>query len=213
MRGDVRVLLRLEKQCRKADRAARRIARKLSKRGGKQRQVHAVVQSPQAPMSFAPVDGISKHEMTVEAQRRLRRTRDKHGHRAFYVSELGSEMDEPKGIVLIPRTINASPHTVSSIITKTESSKTVISSAQVLLLTRHGGGELMICNQPTNKVVLRRLYTEHGLDILYACSACDSVFSQPCELRLDEQNFSSAQSLVARMLGARLSTADAGALM
>lgn len=212
-KGDIHVLDRLEKSDRRADRAARCLIRKLArtKRNGKGAN-HPVVTSPSFhAMSFASETNLIFHEDMLLAKRRLSKARDSEDHRAFYVDELcggGLDPDEPGGLVVMPRSKEADHNLVAECITKNTRTLTKTSKDSITLLRATDNTTIQSADVTGNRVVVCKLHMNNGMTLFYAWvpRGADSSLShaEPWRLGLDRKTTTSMQTVVARLIGAKL---------
>jgi len=109
--GDTGVLLRLERASRQADRAQSRIHRKLIKRAiAKGRPAAEKRLGSLVKHSYFSRDPIQPNDHVRRFRRRIGRVRGADGHRLFYVSEIGGDLEHGgTGVVVAPRQENAQP--------------------------------------------------------------------------------------------------------
>ena len=212
-KGDIHVLDRLEKSDRRADRAARCLIRKLArtKRNSKVAN-HPVVTSPSFDvMAFARETNLIFHDDMLLAKRRLSKARDMDGNRAFYVDELcggGLDPDEPGGLVVMPRSKKADHNLVGECITKNTRTLTKTSNDSVALLQAKGSTTIQSAGVMGDRLVVCKLHVNNGMTLFYArvLEGTDSSLShtEPWRLGLDRKTIASMQTVVARLIGAKL---------
>ena len=211
-RGDVHVLDRLEKSDRRADRATRLLIRKLGRtKRNRKTASHPTVTSPSFhATSFASETNLIYDEGVLAAKRRLIKARDSHGHRAFYVDELAGYLDaeEPRGLVVVPRSQLAAPEWVGKCITKDDHARSTTSADSVILLHATDNTTIYCAGVTGNKVNVCKLHVSNGMTLFYARVMHDTDASlhscNPWRLGLDKKTTVSMQHVVARLLGAKL---------
>lgn len=213
VQGDVGILDRIRKADRRADRASQRLIKKLARtKRNKRLAQHVTVESPPFHgLSFAnALDPIFKQDV-VAAKRRLAKARDENGHRAFYVDELccGSDDESVGMLVVMARSALASPSHACIAVTKDTRSQMKQSRGRVCILKQTGSVPLEFAGTIGNCVTLRMIHADAIPTLLYASvhdSGDSSVRSQdqPRSLGLDRDTTDRLQSVVSRMLGARL---------
>ena len=188
-KGDVNVLKRLDKQDKRADRAARRLIRKLEKR--KRSKPHAIVEPPEFPPgAFASEANFVTNDETAVAQRRLAKARDAEGHRAFC-------------LVVVPRSSLASPDLLCERVLKREPQSVKLSAHAVCALQTRDGHELSLGGRAATRVAVRKVHIENGLTVFYVIPH-DSATAPPYTLGLDRRTYNGMQAKLARLLGAEL---------
>lgn len=199
-KGDVNVLKRLDKQDKRADRAARRLIRKLEKR--KRSKPHAIVEPPEFPPgAFASEANFVTNDETAVAQRRLAKARDAEGHRAFCVDEVGQE--DASVLVVVPRSSLASPDLLCERVLKREPQSVKLSAHAVCALQTRDGHELSLGGRAATRVAVRKVHIENGLTVFYVIPH-DSATAPPYTLGLDRRTYNGMQAKLARLLGAEL---------
>jgi len=211
-KGDVHALERLAKSDRRADRATRRLIRKLgrTKRNRKAASHPTLTSPPFHAMSFASETNLIYHEDVLTAKRRLSKARDAHGHRAFYVDELSGSLDveEPRGLVVVPRSQLAAPERVGQCITKDEHTRSTTSADSVIVLHTTDNTTIQCAGVTGNKVAVCKLHVSNGTTLFYARvvhgADSSSHSCSPWRVGLDKKTTASIQHVVARLMGAKL---------
>lgn len=206
------MLDRLERADRRADRATRLLMRKLSR---KRRNLKAATHPTVTPpcfhaMSFASETNLIYHDDVLVAKRRLAKARDEDGHRAFYVSELCAceDTEEPRGLVVMPRSKLGAPGMVGKCITKDNSTRSTTSEDSVVILHSVDKTTVQNAGVTGSKVAVCKLHVSNGMTLFYArvIDDTDATLSaaNPWRLGLDRKTTTTLQHVVVRLLGAKL---------
>ena len=211
-RGDVHVLDRLEKADRRADRAARRLMRKLARtKRNRKAASHPTVTSPFFDAtSFASATNLIANGDVLVAKRRLAKARDTGGHRAFYVDELcgGLDPEQPCGLVVMPRSQDADPDLVGKCITQDCHTRTKTSTDFVTILHAADRTTIQSAGVTGNQVAVCKVHVDNGMTLFYAhllqSTDVAPLHANPWRLGLDRETTTCIQTIVARLLGAKL---------
>jgi len=206
MKGDVHVLRRIQQQDKKAEKASRLLIKKLSRKRRNQHK-HSMLKSPHIhTLSFASEANFVKHNEMSVVLRRLVKARDDNDKRAFYVDELGCDMDEPLTLLVAPRSKDACEHLVAKRATKNNLSMAKCSSYKVCMLEACTGSNIQLGNNSSSQVIVQKLHMDNGVTLFYAYTPNTRVHdaSPPWSLGLDRATFTQIQSKLVRMLGAEL---------
>jgi hypothetical protein len=198
MKGDLQVLLRIEKRDRRLERHNKILKTRLSKtrrnRSKSYKTVHAHCYSP---TDFAKVSEIKVHQNTLASRRRLLRGKVG-GKRAFNVSELVDELEEVSALVVSSRG-DCGPEQIAATATKTELANHTLSDARVCLFS-----------DDTHNHMLHKLHLEDGQQIFYVVQVDvnESDHACPWSLGLDSHTYCRIRYQAAKMQGLELLIQD-----
>lgn len=207
-KGDVHVLARMDRQDKRAERITRKLIRKLARTRRNQRAADYAVLTPPAfhSMSFASATNLIPNDQTVVAKRRLVKSKDEDGKRAFYVGEIFEVDDEPLSLLVIPRTLSSTPDMCARAITKDSQAVARVSSCTVTLLESSGERNLQVAGHPTRTLLVQKVHVPNGLTLFYAGheTLATQTRSEPWSLGLDSRTTKELQKVAAGLLGAQL---------
>ena len=205
--GDIDVLKRINKQDKRADRAARILIKKLSSKQRNKKLPYAIARRPTLPLlAFASETNFAAHEDVVVAQRRLVRARDENGKRAFYVCELGSTEDGAATLLVVPKSRGASTQLLCEQILKRKPTRVKTSDCCVRILESCGPQDLHINGAYATQIFLTKVHVENGITVFYALHCQNAADSPPWSLGLNKATYTEIQSKVAKLLGAKLTS-------
>lgn len=189
-RGDVGVLKRLERECRRADRSSRKIEKILSakRRPVSQTSVHARTYEN---IDFATPSALCESADLVVAKRRLSRARTQEGKRAFSVCEVSGD-DAPRVVVAMETQAACSgPALAACLVGKAPSVPFQLSQRSVSLFSDKDG-----------ELYARKLsIVSTRQSILYVTRERGGLPCPPKLLGLDRSTYSSIQLGVAKAAG------------
>jgi hypothetical protein len=203
--GDVNVLLRLEKQDRRADRASQKLIKKLAKTRKNRAAPHIELVTPfnMSMNNFSTQPRLVTHRNTNCVQRRASRARGSDEKRAFFVAEALLGKDDDGVVVVVPRTQYGTLDFLAATISKQENPEYSVSSLSVVIL--QSDTPLTLGPNTGRFVCVRKLCLGKDQIVFYASCIDTATSTPPRTIGVDAKIYGKLQSTVARLAGWKLS--------
>lgn len=210
MKGDVRVLRRIEKHGRRMDRASSRIANAMKKKArGPSKKMQWVENCALPPMPFSKRVDIIVHESTAASKRRIFRKRIEKKH-AFYLGEVVRKMESVLALVVAPAHEGASPRILAKTITSKQEWGDMmafsVSEACVPILKARGFETIDTGVHRGTHVCARKVHFEDGQFVFYLTIEDPECSSAPWALGIDSAIYKRLQTTACSMFGLCLQT-------
>eukprot|EP00966_Prymnesium_polylepis_P332546 7388036-Prymnesium_polylepis.2 len=207
MKGDTRVLDRIEKRARQQERASSKISKALEKKKRVPvRGTQSVRECSLPPMAFSPQSDIISHKNTAASIRRIYRKRVGKKH-VFYVSEILQGFEEVAALIVAPAEQTASPAVLAETMSSSSrdhSIKFTVSEARVPLLESVGPTPIETGIHRGNRVYARKIHFEDGQFVFYLTAEDAIDGAPPWALGMDATIYKRLQKTACSMFGLRI---------